>query len=125
MFDSPHGYISPSWYSSPTTNVPTWNYTTILIEGSVELIDSTKWLLNSVIELSDAYETSSKWKDTVDKNYLNSLLAGIIGLRIKVEAINSKFKLSQNKSETELSNLTKNMENEPLSRLMKKKAATS
>ena len=121
VFDGPHGYISPTWYTTPPKNVPTWNYASVLIKGTAELTDSKEWLKNSVLELSDFYEKNSNWKDSVDQSYLNSLLGGIIGIRIKVDKLDSKFKLSHHKSDEELSSLIKNLENPDLEALMRKK----
>ena len=112
-FDGPHGYISPLWYEQPERSVPTWNYASVLIQGRVELISSKEWLLNSVLELTKNYEPNSDWENRVSQSYLNQMIGGIIGIKILVKNIESKFKLSQNKSE--------NTRNRIISKLKQKK----
>lgn len=68
-------------HENPSKGVPTWNYSTVIIEGVAEIIDSSEWLLGSVIEFTDKFEKDSSWKDSVDKDYLENLSKGIVGVK--------------------------------------------
>lgn len=41
IFHGPHTYISPNDYVSEF-NVPTWNYTAVSIDGSIEVLDEAE-----------------------------------------------------------------------------------
>src|SRR5258706_13567554 len=38
IFNGPHGYVSPTWYSDRTINVPTWNYVAVHAYGTPEAL---------------------------------------------------------------------------------------
>ena len=122
IFDGPHGYISPLYYENPRKLVPTWNYTTFIMKGEASIIKDNDWLLNSVNELTDKYEIQSQWKDEVDKEIINHLSKGIVGIRIKIISTEAKFKISQNKSESENQNIVNGINefNPSLANMMKK-----
>lgn len=50
VFQGPHAYVSPSWYSSP--GVPTWNYAVVHARGKTRLIGSESELEVLVERLS-------------------------------------------------------------------------
>jgi len=120
IFDGAHGYISPTWYTKPTQNVPTWNYKTVIVEGTASLITDLDWAKRSVLELSEKFEKSSTWKKSVNKDYLTSLLPGIVGVQIEVQTLTAKFKLSQNRSEQERAQLIEGLQESQLAIEMKK-----
>src|SRR5262245_999174 len=37
VFQGPHGYISPAWYTS-RQEVPTWNYAVVHVQGKAQLL---------------------------------------------------------------------------------------
>ncbi len=122
MFDGAHDYVSPTLYINPKKDVPTWNYSTVIVNGVAEIIDSSQWLINSTMELADKYEKDSSWKNAVDKDFLNQLSKGIIGIQIKVTTLQGKFKLSQNQDKQSRDNVIKHFEktNMALAKEMKK-----
>jgi len=95
-FQGPHDYISPSWYSSP--DVPTWNYQSVHIYGKPVLVTEPKKLCNIVGELTKKYESS--FEKPWNPEYKESLLNMIIGIEIQITDIQCKYKLSQNRSES-------------------------
>jgi transcriptional regulator len=105
-FQGPHDYVSPSWYSSP--GVPTWNYQTAHVYGKPTLITETEKLKNIVNELTGVYETSLEkpW----EPEYKDSLLNAIIGIEIKITEIQCKYKLSQNRSESDQNQVTEELQ---------------
>lgn len=96
-FQGPHDYISPSWYSSP--GVPTWNYQSVHIYGKPVLVTEPKKLCSIVGELTKKYESS--FEKPWNPEYKESLLNMIIGIEIQITDIQCKYKLSQNRPESD------------------------
>jgi len=97
VFQGPHAYVSPSWYSSP--GVPTWNYAVVHLRGKPRLIDSMSELEALVERLSHDYESHmpNPWKPNLSREQRTKLLKMIVGVEIEVTDIQGKFKLSQNR----------------------------
>ena len=100
IFQGPHAYISPSWYTvSPA--VPTWNYAAVHAYGKVRTIADPEWLREFVRRLSErheARETPPPWRMAeLPEPYIASMLRGIVGVEIEVGRLEGKFKLSQNR----------------------------
>ncbi|WP_026022957.1 FMN-binding negative transcriptional regulator [Paenisporosarcina sp. TG20] len=98
VFHGPHCYISPSWYETQT-NVPTWNYLTVHVNGTVQLMkDEDPRLWQSMLNLTEKYEdtTSIYELNNVDPGYISSLSKGVVGFTISIDRIEGKAKLSQN-----------------------------
>lgn len=96
-FQGPHDYVSPSWYNTP--GVPTWNYQSVHIYGKPQLITKAEELSSLVNELTDIYESTLEkpWKP----EYKESMLNAIIGIEINITDIQCKYKLSQNRPESD------------------------
>jgi transcriptional regulator len=96
-----HSYVSPSWYES--VGVPTWNYQAVHIEGIAESFTDPGKLKHVVDTLTEQNESGyqNPWKP----DYAASMLRGIIGIEITITSIQCKFKLSQNRSAQDQSNV--------------------
>ena len=101
VFNGPHSYVSPTLYTQPLS-VPTWNYIAVHAYGTMELIedeDAKDTLLKGLIAQHEpAY--GEHWRQLPD-GFRRANLAGIVGFRIPISRIEGKFKLSQNRSESE------------------------
>ena len=55
LFNGPHSYISPTWYSSKPP-VPTWSYASVHCFGTFQELDSTETLktINSLVNKYEA-----------------------------------------------------------------------
>lgn len=110
VFQGPHGYVSPSHYEKQQ-NVPTWNYIAVHAQGKVTVItdpaETYALLEKSVQHFEPAY--FSQWKN-LDENYVQQMMKGITGIRIAVQALEGKFKLSQNKTENEREQIIRTFE---------------
>lgn len=97
VFQGPHAYVSPSWYSSP--GVPTWNYAVVHLRGKPRLIESEPELEALVERQTHIYESHmpSPWKPNLVGERRTKLLNMIVGLEIEITDIQGKFKLSQNR----------------------------
>lgn len=97
IFQGPHAYVSPAWYSSP--GVPTWNYAVVHLRGKPRLIENESELEVLVERLTHVYESHmpSPWKPNLTGERRAKLLNMIVGFEIEVTDIQAKFKLSQNR----------------------------
>jgi len=105
VFPGPHSYVSPTLYTEELS-VPTWNYIAIHAYGILETIENPEAkdaLLKDLIAIHEpAY--AEQWKRLPD-GYKRTMLAGIVGFRIPIARIDGKFKLSQNRNETDRNNV--------------------
>jgi transcriptional regulator len=101
VFQGPHGYVSPNWYTSPATSVPTWNYVAVHLHGDLERIDRLEGKRAIVDALSARHEAAlaNPWTSAkMDPAQLEKMLGAIVGFRMTVRRADAKFKLSQNRS---------------------------
>jgi transcriptional regulator len=105
VFPGPHGYVSPVHYTEPLS-VPTWNYIAIHAYGTLSLIEDAEGANHLVEELIDVNDPAflARWRAMPD-GFRRTMLAGIMGFRIPIDRIEGKFKLSQNRSPEERSNV--------------------
>ena len=99
IFHGPHAYVSPSFYAEPSTAVPTWNYAVVHAHGTLELADERD--TQSIVErLVERFESAraAPWRIGLDPPRLAAMIGAIVGFRIRVERLDAKFKLSQNRS---------------------------
>jgi transcriptional regulator len=104
----PDSYISPTWYPSKAEHgrvVPTWNYVTAHVHGPVTIHDDVDWLEALVRRLTDAHEADSPapWGvDDAPEKFFNGQLRAIVGVEVRIERIDAKFKLSQNRPDADI-----------------------
>ncbi len=105
VFSEPHAYISPSLYTK-VQNVPTWNYMAVHAYGSIEIIEEPEKLIALMEKSIEAFEPDyfKQWGQLSEK-YIYGLLKGVTGFTMKVDELQTKAKLSQNKSEEEQSRI--------------------
>lgn len=104
IFQGVNAYVSPAWYPGKKEHgkvVPTWNYTTVHVRGRLSVAEDPETVLGIVERLTTIHEASmpAPWKvgDAPDE-FVRAQLKGIVGVRIAIEAIEGKRKLSQNRS---------------------------
>ncbi len=99
----PDSYISPTWYPSKAEHgrvVPTWNYVTAHVHGPVTVHDDVDWVEALVRRLTDVHEADrpAPWRvDDAPEKFLRGMLRAIVGVEVRIERIDAKFKLSQNR----------------------------
>lgn len=93
IFQGTHAYISSSLYEPPTT-IPTWNYTAVHAYGTPTLIHDTDALNTLVSRLVHHHDP-----DLIDSDYVYppQKLKAIVGFTIKIDRLEGKFKLNQNR----------------------------
>jgi transcriptional regulator len=105
IFHGPHAYISPALYEI-RESVPTWNYATVHAYGSGQILpgDSDKHqLLAALISQFDS-SYLEQW-NSFDEQYRSRMLNHIVAFEIAVTRIETKFKLSQNRTRGERENV--------------------
>ncbi|UYQ94000.1 FMN-binding negative transcriptional regulator [Chitinophaga horti] len=101
VFTAAHSYISSSWYEKE--KIPTWNYMAVHIYGQLR-IQTESELRASLERLMDTYEAASRCPvhiSDVDPIELQKNIKGIVGFELKVEEVQSTFKLSQNRHDAD------------------------
>lgn len=99
VFSGPHAYVSASWYEEENT-VSTWNYVSAHVHGKIEIVQDEKSLKTILKEATDFYEQGFEkpWKLEDHEETVDSMLSGIVGLKMQVEKLEGKWKLNQHHS---------------------------
>jgi transcriptional regulator len=104
LFQGPDAYVSASWYEKPREQVPTWNYAVVQAHGRVAEVMTaaeTRRLLGDLTAIHEKSE-EDRWRpENLEKELMDKLLQQIVGLTIPIARMEGKFKLSQNRSETD------------------------
>jgi transcriptional regulator len=103
IFNGPHGYVSPTWYSDRTLNVPTWNYVAVHAYGTPKALPTADSALH-LSRLVAKYEGArvNGWSMGELKDNLREMLPQqVMPFRIEIARIEGKAKLSQNKPRAE------------------------
>jgi transcriptional regulator len=104
IFMGADDYVSPTWYPSKQEHakvVPTWNYATVHVQGTIRFIDDAPWLREFVTGLTDVHEREheKRWQvSDAPADYIDNMLRAIVGFEIAISGIAGKFKGSQNRS---------------------------
>lgn len=114
IFQGPHAYISPSWYEVELS-VPTWNYAVVHVYGLPRLIEDQEELYNILKTLIQTHEAhfEKPWPFQLSEDYLQKMMRGIVGFEIEITRFEGKFKLSQNRTETERENVIAALQESP------------
>ncbi|MGZ5201004.1 MAG: FMN-binding negative transcriptional regulator [Telluria sp.] len=126
LFQSPTAYISPAFYEQKAVDgkvVPTWNYAVVHARGTLRAIDEPAWLLSLVERLTDRHEAvrAQPWKVAdAPRDYIDKMLKAIVGIEIRIDRIEGKWKTSQNRSAADQSRIPAGLaaEGHPLGELM-------
>jgi len=106
IFPGPHAYISPSLYEIGES-VPTWNYAAVHVYGRVRVVDGTqaREILEELIaEFDSSY--SAQWA-SLSEEYRSRMLGHIVAFEIVASRLETKFKLSQNRTPSEQANIVR------------------
>jgi transcriptional regulator len=98
IFQGPHSYVSPSWYVQPE-NVPTWNYTVVHAYGIPKIGDRAA-MVALLKDLTGKHEKGLEqpWDFDASAPWIQKLLTEIAAFEIKIEKLQGKFKLNQNRT---------------------------
>lgn len=98
MFQGPHAYVSPRWYTDSQKQVPTWNYVTAHIYGKIRSIQEGAELESIVTRLSRQFEAgaATPWSFADSDPANRARLRGIVGFELRADAVQIKLKLNLN-----------------------------
>jgi len=107
IFRAANAYISPNWYPSKHElhrQVPTWNYQAVHVHGKVTIRDDERFVRGVVARLTRVNEartgSDKPWRMTdSSKEYIDGMLAAIVGIEIDITKMVGKWKLGQNREE--------------------------
>jgi transcriptional regulator len=103
IFQGPQIYVTPSWYPSKHAHgqaVPTWNYVVVHAYGRPVFTENPQWLLAHVSAMTNTHEAGQKlpWQvSDAPADYIDKMLAQIVGVEIPISRIYGKWKVSQNR----------------------------
>lgn len=97
-----NGYITPSWYVEGASQVPTWNYVAVELDGTAHAIDEDA-LVAQLDTLAATHEPrvspGNPWtRDKMDEARFRRMLGAIAGFELRIDAVRGTTKLSQNKT---------------------------
>lgn len=101
VFFGPHAYISPRWYEEKE-RVPTWNYAAVHAYGMPRIVRERSAKLASqrrLVEMLDPQWLASL--DALPSPYVDKMLEGIVNFEIALTRLETRWKLSQNRSRRE------------------------
>lgn len=104
IFSGADAYVSPGWYESKREHgkvVPTWNYSMIVARGRLEIFDSPDALRKQVERLTTRFEANFEkpWAvSDAPEDFIARQINGIVGVRLRLDSIEGKAKLSQNRT---------------------------
>ena len=102
VFSGPHAYVSPRWYEEKE-RVPTWNYAAVHAYGTPRIVEVRAAKLAGQRRLVAAMDPQWLPKfDALREEYVRSMLDGIVNFEIAVTRIETRWKLSQNRSRREM-----------------------
>ncbi|MFA7292676.1 MAG: FMN-binding negative transcriptional regulator [Rhodocyclaceae bacterium] len=105
IFQGPQAYITPSWYPTKREHgkaVPTWNYVTVHARGPLRVIHDADWLRTQVETMTQEQEAkfAEPWAvSDAPADYIEKMLAAVVGIELKVISLEGKWKVSQNQPE--------------------------
>ena len=118
IFTAGDAYISPNWYPSKHEHhrlVPTWNYRLVHVHGRIHIRDDERFVRGVVARLTKAHEARAgnprPWKMTDSTpEFIDQMLANIVGIEIEVARMVGKWKLSQNREARDLEGAAKELQ---------------
>ena len=107
VFTGKHTYVSGSWYSNPNS-ASTWNYMSVHIKGIVRFLEEDA--LEGVLRMTSLHFKNQNTEsptvfDNLPSEYKQSAMKFITAFEIEITAIETVFKLSQNKDAKSYQNI--------------------
>ena len=121
IFRGAEAYVSPNWYPSKHEThrlVPTWNYRIVHVHGRLRIRDDERFVRGVVARLTRRHETRAgspkPWRMTDSApEFIDGMLAAIVGIEIGIDRIVGKWKLSQNRDEPDRQGVIAGLGEEP------------
>jgi len=113
IFHGPHAYISPSLYEI-RESVPTWNYAAVHVYGKGRIISDEAGATRTLEALIGQFDESyrEQW-NSLSSDYRTRMLRHIVAFEIPITRVETKFKLSQNRTKAEQENVIRALSGNP------------
>ncbi|HSZ42099.1 MAG TPA: FMN-binding negative transcriptional regulator [Trebonia sp.] len=114
----PDAYITPAWYASKAEHgrvVPTWNYVTAHVYGTLVVHDDADWTEDLVRRLTVKHESKREHPWSVDdapRAFVEGQLRAIVGIELLITRIEAKAKLSQNRPQADVAGVIRGLRDE-------------
>jgi transcriptional regulator len=116
IFTGPDAYIRPRWYQTKQETgrvVPTWNYIAVHAYGTLRLHDDPQFLRRHLGALTARHEGERErpWSvsDAPDE-FIAQQMKAIIGLELRIDRLEGKWKMSQNRSAADIDGVIQGLE---------------
>lgn len=103
VFSGPHAFIHPDFYVEPG-QVPTWGYISLEISGAIEILEEEQAILH-VLEMSQNFGA------VVSETEAKRIIKGTVCFKMKVESRKGKWKVGQNKKDSDRISAAKHLLN--------------
>lgn len=105
VFHGPHAYISPKLYEN-RESVPTWNYAAVHMYGRGKILNAESDIRQLLLDLVSQFDSSyqEQWL-SLRPEYQTRMLSYIVAFEIAATRIETKFKLSQNRTKADQENV--------------------
>jgi transcriptional regulator len=109
IFHGPHAYISPSLYEV-RESVPTWNYAAVHIYAKGSVFTDEARLCHLLQDMIAHFDSSyaTQWP-SFSEQYRSRMLQHIVGFELNATRVETKFKLSQNRTKVEQENVIQSL----------------
>jgi transcriptional regulator len=113
------GYVSPSWYATKAATgkvVPTWNYEVVHLHGTAHVVDDAAAVERVVRDLTARHEVAmaQPWQvDDAPRDYLDAMLRAIVAVEVRIERVEAKRKLSQNRTADDVAGVIDGLRSRP------------
>ena len=113
IFHGPHAYISPSLYET-RESVPTWNYAAVHAYGKGRVLKDRAEAESLLADLIARFDASyyQQWL-TLNEEYRDQMLRRIVAFELEATRVETKFKLSQNRTVNERDSIVQALERSP------------
>jgi transcriptional regulator len=107
IFAGHQHYITPNWYPGKKEHgkeVPTRNYAVVHAYGPLKAIEDEYWLMTFLNQLTNIHEAASPvpWKvSDAPEDFIKAMMRGIVGLELPIQRLEGKWKVSQNRTESD------------------------
>lgn len=97
IFSGPHGYVSANLYDNSQASVPTWNYTSVQVRGTLKALPEAS-TFHHLQNLAQTYEGPNGWSVENAPDYVKAIQKGIVAVQLDVTSLHAFRKMSGNKS---------------------------
>lgn len=111
VFTGHHTYVSATWYRDPNT-ASTWNYMSVHVRGNIHFLgrDDLEDVLRETSLQFEHHDPHSRTVfDNLPPEFKKKVLPAIVAFEMEVEAIDTVFKLSQEKDQESYFSIIRNL----------------